>query len=918
MRMKDRNALVTRLTVVDNLAATSVICTDKTGTLTEGKMTAQTLVGVLRERSNAVSESRLAFYPLRGASPNGGLFLEAALTPQAKAVMDKKCDPGARRQTFAEPGLQDLAEVSDDYKTKDAALARAHLACACLASSRSAALQFDGSKTAWTTAGNMTDAALRVAAAKGGYFSDAEITKKLEAACERVPDLEIPFSSKRKLAVTVYTAPAGRLVGSLALPQEATHFAIVVGAPDKLIAKCGAVPSWEDARLQLPGAAMSAQERSTLEQRNVDMASSALRGLLVGVRALSAAAMKGLQRASTADARLAMLLDPPSDEPGPDSHGLCFLTMWGIADAPRATVPDSIVECHKAGIRVVMITGDQQLTAQSVAQNVHILDRTDDPLEKVATCAALYADQQFRRTPSQRLSARASEILRSTSGGSIVGSDSPQELPALSQEAEKTLAEEPTYKSREQLVKLTSRINVWARAQPSDKVAIVESLAGQGFMTAMTGDGVNDAPALKRASVGVSMGIVGSEVAKSTSDLILMDDDFSTIVAAIKEGRRLYMNTQKYVLANLSLKAGECVTILSAIGMGFPLPLRPLQQVVNLVVTHIVATLPFAFEPEESYTMSVPPRDTTADLVVPPFMWLWRWCPFVICFGSTMLVSVATSVYAHTGFIRHDALVGSSRVGLVDSGLVACEYAGRLEHGVFYRDDFPFHCKCLVHPGGLLWNAPEEVDQWGSSGPDAALAEDQFDKWTGMPLQNQFDLKNTQWAKGRDRLLKPCGADDGIMHWCWTGSVTDKDRLFLPKHQNCAAAGMHIGQSMAYATLQFGEMMSIFTYRMDDFFITKATTNPVFLRVFLANIGALLAFLYAPSARWMMSLSPLTVPRLLCAMAFGLLLTAQLEVVKFFYRRQLYIRNAQLEKEAIFRSTGKPLRVGSGEPGSSV
>merc|ERR1719159_1133646 len=113
---------------------------------------------------------------------------------------------------------------------------------------------------------------------------------------------------------------------------------------------------------------------------------------------------------------------------------------------------------------------------------------------------------------------------------------------------------------------MANEVNVWSRAQPTDKVAIVDSLMNEDAnIISMTGDGVNDAPALKRANIGVAMGISGTSVAKNAADMVLLDDNFSTIVAAVAEGRKIYGNVQKYVVFNISMKGSECVTVLSAI-----------------------------------------------------------------------------------------------------------------------------------------------------------------------------------------------------------------------------------------------------------------------------------------------------------------------------------------------------------------
>ncbi|MEN4398296.1 cation-translocating P-type ATPase [Mycolicibacterium senegalense] len=244
---------------------------------------------------------------------------------------------------------------------------------------------------------------------------------------------------------------------------------------------------------------------------------------------------------------------------GDVSEGLEFLGVVGIVDPPRPEAVTAIATCHAAGIQVTMITGDHAGTAQAIAREMGIIKAGEAP--RVVTGAELEEMSQTR------------------------------------------------------LREVADDIHVYARTSPEHKLRIVSALQGQGKVVAMTGDGVNDAPALTRADIGVAMGIKGTEATKEAAGIILADDNFATIERAVEEGRRIYDNIRKSVLFMLPTNGAQSLIILVAILAGFALPLQPVQILWVNMVTSVTLSLALVFEKAEDGLMQRPPRTPKQALV---------------------------------------------------------------------------------------------------------------------------------------------------------------------------------------------------------------------------------------------------------------------------------------------------------------
>ncbi len=504
-RMAKRHALIKRLSAVETLGCTSVICTDKTGTLTQNEMTVCDLwMGGQRYSVSGV-----------GYTPTGEVTLHNSASESS--------------------GQTQLATPNSDLHW---------LLTAASLCNNARLLPPNGQSAQWSILGDPTEAALLVAARKAGI--------DLDAAAQQLPRLrEIPFESRRKRMSTIHALRISNFEShngvdsAIRNPQSAirNRVAFVKGAPKEVIALCQMI------RIDGQAVALNEELRQQLLDANDNYARNGLRVLAIAERNLDCGATSPIAQAGSNRRSGEASLNAETVE-----RDLTFLGLAAMMDPPRPEVAAAVNICHAAGIRIVMITGDYGLTAETIARRIGIVRQPD---------------------------------VRIISG---------VELDTLDNDA---------------LNQAFQREVIFARVSPEHKLRVVSALQSLGEVVAVTGDGVNDAPALKKADIGVAMGIAGTDVAKESADMILTDDNFASIVNAVEEGRAVYANIKKFITYIFTSNTPEAVPFIAFVlsGARIPLALNVMQILSIDLGTDIVPALALGAEPAEPGLMTRPPRN---------------------------------------------------------------------------------------------------------------------------------------------------------------------------------------------------------------------------------------------------------------------------------------------------------------------
>ncbi|PWH16579.1 MAG: ATPase [Anaerolineae bacterium] len=455
-RLAQRGVLVKKLATVETLGNISVICTDKSGTLTQNQMTVREIwVG-----GSKLSVSGLGYEPQ-------GEFTPAPQSPQVQSSLNL---------------LLTAATLCNNARL----------------------IPPNPEHPYWSALGDSTEAALHVVARKGGLSE--------ETLQRRYPRLhEIPFEARRKRMTTIHR-------------WDEAEIAFVKGAPREVLQLC---QTWQCGDEVLP---LENARREEILAANDDYARNALRVLAFAYRRLP-------PRSSYAEQNI--------------ERDLTFLGLMAMHDPPRPEVTHAVQICQQAGIRIIMVTGDYGLTAESIARRIGMLT-----------------------TPNPQI---------------VTG----VELEEMNEV---------------QLQNLLEREVIFARMAPEHKLRLVAALQNKGEVVAVTGDGVNDTPALRKADVGVAMGIVGTDVAREAADVILTQDNFSTIVNAIEEGRAIYDNIRKFMTYIFTSNVPELVPFIVSALAQIPLALTVRQILAIDMGTDILPALALGAEKPEPDIMSRPPR----------------------------------------------------------------------------------------------------------------------------------------------------------------------------------------------------------------------------------------------------------------------------------------------------------------------
>uniref|UniRef100_G1SSX6 Sodium/potassium-transporting ATPase subunit alpha n=1 Tax=Oryctolagus cuniculus TaxID=9986 RepID=G1SSX6_RABIT len=496
-RMAKKNCLVKNLEAVETLGSTSIICSDKTGTLTQNRMTVAHLWFDNQIFVADTSEDNLN----QGFDQSSGTW-----TSLSKIIA--LCN----RAEF-KPGQESVPIMKR------------------------------------VVVGDASETALL-------KFSEVILGDVMEIRKRNHKVVEIPFNSTNKFQLSIHQTED---------PNDKRFLLVMKGAPERILEKCSTI--------MINGKEQPLDKSMAQAFHTAYMELGGLGERVLGFCHFYLPADEFPETYSF-----------DSESMNFPTSNLCFVGLLSMIDPPRSTVPDAVTKCRSAGIKVIMVTGDHPITAKAIAKSVGIISANSETVEDIAKRCNIAVEQVNKRD------AKAAVVT-----GMELKDMSPEQLDEL-------LANYPEI--------------VFARTSPQQKLIIVEGCQRQDAVVAVTGDGVNDSPALKKADIGVAMGITGSDAAKNAADMILLDDNFSSIVTGVEEGRLIFDNLKKTIAYTLTKNIAELCPFLIYIILGLPLPIGTITLLFIDLGTDIIPSIALAYEKAESDIMNRKPRHKKKDRLV--------------------------------------------------------------------------------------------------------------------------------------------------------------------------------------------------------------------------------------------------------------------------------------------------------------
>uniref|UniRef100_A0A3P9PVR1 Sodium/potassium-transporting ATPase subunit alpha n=1 Tax=Poecilia reticulata TaxID=8081 RepID=A0A3P9PVR1_POERE len=538
-RMAKKNCLVKNLEAVETLGSTSTICSDKTGTLTQNRMTVAHMWfdNQIHEADTTENQSGTSFD--RSSATWASLARIAGLCNRAVFLAEQSNFPILKR------------DVAGDA-SESALLKCIELCCGSVAEMR-----------------------------------------------EKNPKIaEIPFNSTNKYQLSIHKNSGAE--------AESKHLLVMKGAPERILDRCATI--------------MIQGKEQPLDDEMKDAFQNAyleLGGL--GERVL------GFCHFNLPDEQFLDDFAFDTDEVNFPIENLCFVGLMSMIDPPRAAVPDAVGKCRSAGIKVIMVTGDHPITAKAIAKGVGIISEGNETVEDIAA----------------RLNIPINEVNPRDAKACVVHGGDLKDL---------------TPEQLDDILKYHTEI-VFARTSPQQKLIIVEGCQRQGAIVAVTGDGVNDSPALKKADIGVAMGIAGSDVSKQAADMILLDDNFASIVTGVEEGRLIFDNLKKSIAYTLTSNIPEITPFLLFIIANIPLPLGTVTILCIDLGTDMVPAISLAYEAAESDIMKRQPRNPKTDKLVNERL-------ISIAYGQIGMIQALAGFFTYFVILAENGFLPSTLVGI--------------------------------------------------------------------------------------------------------------------------------------------------------------------------------------------------------------------------------------------------------------